>query len=183
MRGSACAFLLKKEQSRPSGRRLKAAAMEMRNAGPARHRPPSPKEVGEVGEALLDVVLRHQNFMSPPMRVYKSIDQLSEHREPGVELVVGRGSTLICCAVAGGGCHSCSPASALDGLVAAEMVLCARARSRPGSSESSTASIRQWLEERLMAGAVMLPRPPALFASGEVMQRHHRRSALLYHEQ
>ena len=49
-----------------------------------------PKEDGEIGETIRDVVSRHPDTDSPALQAYGRIYDLKEHGTPGVEKVVGR---------------------------------------------------------------------------------------------
>jgi len=90
---------------------------------PAQGGPVPPKEDGEIGEAIQDVLARHPDLTSPPMQAYKRIEKLSEHATPGVEQVVGRCLSAALSPVEGA---KVSPDTAMVGLVVAEQCLLKR---------------------------------------------------------
>ena len=94
----------------------------LKKAGPRGAPPPprSPKEDGEVGETARYVVARHPGLTSPPMQVYRRIEELSDHATPGLDRVVDRAMSAALSPMEG---VKCSPSTALEALQWSEIIL------------------------------------------------------------
>ena len=79
-----------------------------------------PKEDGEIGEAIRDVVARHSDTDSPALQAYRRIEGLKDHATPGMERVVGRSLSAALSPVEG---FKASPNTAMECLKEAEMCL------------------------------------------------------------
>ena len=130
-----------------------------------------PKEDGEIGEAIQDVLARHPDLTSPPMQAYKRIEKLSEHATPGVEQVVGRCLSAALSPVEGA---KVSPDTAMVGLVVAEQ--CLLKREYNWAVESYKREHRHWpSEEEDMQDAVS-EKIDILIAEGDLPPNWHGRT-------
>ena len=145
----------------------------------------SPKEDGEIGETLQDVVQRHQSshcLNSPPMLAYKTIESLAADLTPGLARVTGRCLSAALSPVDG---LKASPTTAMEGLEAVKVSLMERKEKRKSAvkrlHESAELEREEMLEkERLKRGQRLAARKAAIAARPPPKKRHMERSGRVW---